>query len=73
MKKELSFEEGMQKLENIVSKLESNNVGLEEAISLFKEGSSLTKFLKQNLDKAELEIKKLTKDENGNFQLDLLE
>ena len=73
MKKELSFEEGMQKLENIVDKLESDNVGLEEAISLFKEGSSLTKFLKQNLDKAELEIKKLTKDENGNFQLDLLE
>ncbi|MFC1725039.1 exodeoxyribonuclease VII small subunit [candidate division KSB1 bacterium] len=73
MKKDLSFEAGMQKLESIVGNLESENIGLEEAISLFKEGSSLTKFLKENLDKAELEIKKLTKDENGNFQLNLLE
>lgn len=73
MKKEMKFEEGLEKLEELVKKLESDNIGLEEAVKFFKEGSELTKYLKKKLEVAESEIKKLTKDENGNFQLDLLE
>jgi len=73
MNKNLSFEQGLKNLEDIVSKLENEEVSLEEAINYFKEGEELIKLLRKKLEKAELEIKKITKDENGNFQLDLLE
>jgi len=69
---EKSFEEGLQKLEEIVSRLENGDIPLEESINIFKEGVELTKFCKEKLNEAETQLKKLVKDENGNFQLDLI-
>ena len=69
---EKSFEEALQKLEEIVSRLENGDITLEESINIFKEGVELTKFCKEKLNAAETQLKKLVKDENGNFQLDLM-
>ena len=69
---EKSFEEALQKLEEIVSRLENGDIPLEESINIFKEGVELTKFCKEKLNEAETQLKKLVKDENGNFQLDLI-
>jgi len=69
---EKSFEETLQKLEEIVSRLENGDISLEESINIFKEGVELTKFCKEKLNEAETQLKKLVKDENGNFQLELI-
>ena len=69
---EKSFEEALQKLEEIVSRLENGDIPLEESINIFKEGVELTKFCKEKLNEAETQLKKLVKDENGNFQLELI-
>ena len=69
---EKSFEEALQKLEEIVSRLENGDITLEESINIFKEGVELTKFCKEKLNAAETQLKKLVKDENGNFQLELM-
>jgi len=59
MAEELSFEEGMNRLEKIVQTLEAGGLSLEEAISLFEEGMQLAKVCNQRLDAAELKISQL--------------
>jgi exodeoxyribonuclease VII small subunit len=43
-RKERSFEEAMERLEAIVSEIESDDLGLEKQFELFKEGMSLARF-----------------------------
>ncbi len=57
--KEPSFEQLLTKLENIVVKLDTGGLTLEESLSLFEEGMRLSKQCNQLLDSAELKIKKL--------------
>ena len=59
MSKELSFEEGMQRLEQIVRAMERGDVALEESLNLFKEGTDLVRLCAQKLDEAELQVKKV--------------
>ena len=42
-KQELSFEEAMKHLEEIVEKLEEGDVPLEKAISIYKQGMNLSR------------------------------
>ena len=63
MAKELKFEDRMKKLEEIVDKLESNDVDLDESISLYEQGLKLSKSLKEQLSKFEKKINELNKDE----------
>lgn len=63
MAKELKFEDQMKKLEEIVDKLESNDVDLDESISLYEQGLKLSKSLKEQLSKFEKKINELNKDE----------
>lgn len=51
--KELSFEEAMEKLEEVVAKLEQGDVPLEEAISMFQEGMTLSKLCHDKLQSVE--------------------
>lgn len=62
--KELSYEEAMNRLEDIVRTLDMGEVGLDESITLFKEGLTMVKECRSQLDKAEGEIKILL---NGEF------
>ena len=70
--KELSFEESLQELEQIVLKLEAGDVPLDNAIEEFNKAMKLSKACDEKLKKAEDAITKLVK-ENGeevDFQID---
>ncbi|XID94156.1 exodeoxyribonuclease VII small subunit [Paenibacillaceae bacterium WGS1546] len=61
----MTFEQAMEKLETIVSKLESGDVPLETAIELFQEGMSLSRLCGQKLEQVERRIEMLSEGENG--------
>lgn len=58
-KKEMSFEENLSKLEEIVKKLESGDVPLDNAIAEFTEAMRLAKICDEKLKNAEEAITKL--------------
>ena len=64
-KKTLSFEESMQRLEEIVRLLERGDVPLEESLALFEEGSGLIARCSKLLDNAEQKVIKLKKGIDG--------
>jgi exodeoxyribonuclease VII small subunit len=51
--KEKTFEENLQDLEEIVTKLESGDVALEDALKEFQRGMILSDGLKKTLEEAE--------------------
>lgn len=57
-----SFEEKLKRLEQISEMLESGEVQLEESISLFEEGTKLSKECLTILENAELKITQLKKE-----------
>ncbi|MEX0779681.1 MAG: exodeoxyribonuclease VII small subunit [Balneolales bacterium] len=57
----LSFEHALTKLTTIVEKLESDDVTLEDSISLFEEGMKLSKLCSTTLDDADLRIEQVNK------------
>ncbi len=60
MAKKLSFEEAMDRLQEIVSKLENGEESLEDSMKLFEEGAKLSALCYETLDKAEQKITELT-------------
>ncbi len=60
MSKSKSFEENMQRLEQIVRAMERGDVALEESLKLFQEGTELVRSCGKLLDEAELQVKKIT-------------
>lgn len=50
----MTFENSVKKLEEIVSKLENNEISLEESIEMYKEGITLLGDCKKQLENAEL-------------------
>ena len=58
----LSFEESLEKLEEIVNKLEHGNVPLDEAIDEFNNAMQLVKICNDKLNAAEESIAKIVKD-----------
>lgn len=60
-----TFEENMQRLEQIVRAMERGDVPLEESLKLFQEGTKLVESCGKLLDEAELQVKKIITDENG--------
>ena len=62
MKKELNFEEALEKLAEINEKLESEEISLDESVKLFREGLELSKLCQKKLDEAKLEIQKIEID-----------
>jgi len=59
------FEDALNKLERIVSKLEEGDIPLEESLKLFEEGIRLSRFCNQKLDEAEKKVEILLKGKNG--------
>lgn len=64
-KQNATFEENMQRLEQIVRAMEQGDVPLEESLKLFQEGTRLVEKCGKLLDEAEMEIKKVVSDANG--------
>ncbi len=63
----LTFENAMSRLNEIVKSLESGASSLDDALKLYEEGVSLVRFCNRMLDNAENKIKMLVSDENGNM------
>jgi exodeoxyribonuclease VII small subunit len=61
----LTFEEAIEKLEDIVAKLESGDVPLEQAIGLYQDGMKLSYLCSAKLEQVERKIEMLVEDENG--------
>lgn len=70
MKKTMSFEEAIGRLNEIVGRLESGNEPLEESLKLFEEGSALASFCYGKLETAEQKIKQLDELEGKEKQPD---
>ena len=62
MKKDIKFEEALEKLAEINEKLESDEISLEDSVKLFKAGLELSKLCQKKLDEAKLEIEKIEID-----------
>lgn len=60
--KQLNFESSLNKLELIVTKLEDENISLEDSVKSFEEGINLVKSCQEELKSAELKIQKLLDD-----------
>ena len=57
--KEQTFEEAYARLEQIVSKMESGKLTLEESVKAYEEGAKLVKYCESELARYEEVIKKL--------------
>ena len=55
----MSYEEAVQRLEEVVKQLETGDVALQESMELFEEGVALAKFCGKKLDEAEAKIQLL--------------
>lgn len=64
-KKELSFEENLEKLEEIVKKLENGDVSLDDAIKEFNEAMVLAKKCDEKLKSAEEAITKIVNNDDS--------
>lgn len=68
-----SFEEAVKRLEEIVKELESGDVEIEKALTLFEEGTRLSKICAKKLSKIERRIEILKKGEQGEDILELFQ
>jgi exodeoxyribonuclease VII small subunit len=67
MSKELSFEEKLTKLEEIVSELEQGNIDLDDAINKYTEAMKLAKECSKKLDDATKAVNKIL-NSNGDLE-----
>ena len=63
-----TFEQSLGRLEEIVRQMERGDVPLEQALSLFEEGTALVGSCTKLLDEAELKVVQLTKGADGTPQ-----
>jgi exodeoxyribonuclease VII small subunit len=61
----LSFEEALKELERIVSRLESGEAALQEAIDLYERGDQLRRQCAARLDAAQARIEAIRLDAEG--------
>jgi exodeoxyribonuclease VII small subunit len=64
-KAELSFEQGLERLEKIVQELETGDLALERALELFEEGMKLSVACRKKLEEAENRVEILLKKSDG--------
>ena len=68
--KEISFEESLEELENIVNRLESGDVPLDDAISEFNRAMILVKTCDDKLKNAEKAIAKIVRENDDVVDFD---
>ena len=69
--KDNNFETNLKKLEMIVDKLESGDIGLEESVKLYEEGMKIKKICDKKLKDIEMQIKKIKIEDNKFVKEDL--
>lgn len=61
MSKELKFEEMMKQLEDIVERLETGDMPLEESLKKYEEGMKLIQLCRKRLDQTKRKVEMLVK------------
>jgi len=61
----MSFEQSMQRLDEIVKQLEKGDAPLDNLLSLFEEGTALIRSCGRQLDEAEQKVVRLRKSADG--------
>ena len=64
----LSYEQAMAEMEEIIQKMESDQLTLDEALSFFERGQALAKRCADLLNQAELKVRQLTGQEIDSLQ-----
>lgn len=72
-KKEPSFESSLKRLEQIVTKLEGDELSLDDSLKLFEEGVKLADSCGKRLDEAEKKVSLLIKEPGGEIEEDPFE
>lgn len=67
---EIPFEKAFSRLEKILEKMNAGDVSLDESLRLYEEADGLIGICQKRLTEAERRVEKLTKDAQGNIQLD---
>jgi exodeoxyribonuclease VII small subunit len=62
---DLKFEEAMAQLEEVVRKLETGDVALEDSLAAFERGVKLVRVLHARLDAVQEKIEELTRTDKG--------
>jgi len=73
MDKDISLDEGLSRLEEIIEIIEDSEVSLEASIDLYKEGMTLSHFCMEKLNKIEKDVYILTQNFEKDFQLDVFD
>ena len=68
-----SFDDGLDRLETLVQKLESGHLGLEDALREFEDGVNLSKALQLQLADAQRRVEVLKQGLGGEYRADPLE
>ena len=64
----LSFEEALDELENIVRELESGRIKLDDAVKAYEKAVKLKQYCSKKLNEATLKVEKIEIDKNGNIK-----
>lgn len=70
MDKNISFEKAMERLEQIVERLESGDINLEESLKAYQEGIMLSQYCNKILEEAEGKVVMIMKEENYYKEVD---
>jgi len=65
----MNFEKSLRRLDEIMSELESEQIGLDASLKLFEEGIDLLRSASAELDKAETRVQLLIERSEGGFEL----
>lgn len=65
-KKEFNVDQGFEQLDQILGKLENDDIKLSDAVKLYSEGVGVIKKCKDSLDQVEKELIILDEDEESN-------
>jgi exodeoxyribonuclease VII small subunit len=68
-----SFEKALEKLEQIVETLESNELSLEKALAQFEEGMKLSRYCAGQLDETERKISLIMEKTDGSAKMEPFE
>lgn len=66
--KKITFEDALEELEAIASKLESGELTLDQSIQYYERGVELARFCREKLEEAERKIEVLQKQPDGTVQ-----
>lgn len=62
MKKDMTLEQAMKRLEKITDEMQSESITMEKSLKLFEEGTALVSFCNEKIQQAQIKITELTEN-----------